>query len=268
MNIQPIEKRIRNDGSVLDVYSIFGPTFQGEGPFVGTPCVFVRLAGCNLQCPGCDTLYSDPLIRQMLTIDNIVKQVKAINTGKLVVISGGEPFRQPLGKLFTALLNEDFFVQVETNGTLPPSFEDDERTPLSYNSQPDECKGVYIVCSPKSPKVNELTQHLACCYKYVLDHRDVDPIDGLPISVLGTKYRRGEKVWRPDNKRKPIYLQPMDHKESLQDIKVPASVLFPRVYMEEIIRAMNRASLNAVKESCIKYGYILGIQIHKIIGVE
>ena len=42
----------------LDVHSIFH-TIQGEGPYCGHPAVFIRLAGCNLQCPGCDTGRSD-----------------------------------------------------------------------------------------------------------------------------------------------------------------------------------------------------------------
>ena len=54
INKQPIEKREPSYEGTLQVHSIF-KTIQGEGPFCGTPCVFVRLAGCNLQCPACDT---------------------------------------------------------------------------------------------------------------------------------------------------------------------------------------------------------------------
>lgn len=42
----------------LHVNEIFGPTFQGEGPLIGTPVVFLRLAGCNLHCSWCDTKYT------------------------------------------------------------------------------------------------------------------------------------------------------------------------------------------------------------------
>src|SRR3954467_9071958 len=48
---------VRSDGNSLSIHSIFY-TLQGEGPYSGCPAVFMRLAGCNLQCPGCDTDYT------------------------------------------------------------------------------------------------------------------------------------------------------------------------------------------------------------------
>jgi 7-carboxy-7-deazaguanine synthase len=31
---------------------------QGESTWVGLPCVFVRLSGCDLRCTYCDTAYA------------------------------------------------------------------------------------------------------------------------------------------------------------------------------------------------------------------
>ena len=31
---------------------------QGESSFSGLPCIFVRLAGCNLRCAWCDSEYT------------------------------------------------------------------------------------------------------------------------------------------------------------------------------------------------------------------
>ena len=70
-NSQPIEKRSR-DADVLEVHSIFY-TLQGEGPFCGSPAIFIRLAGCNLQCPGCDTDYTSK--REHLSPETIVKRL-------------------------------------------------------------------------------------------------------------------------------------------------------------------------------------------------
>ena len=41
----------------LEVSEIF-ESVQGEGASVGQPCLFVRLAGCNLKCAWCDTRYA------------------------------------------------------------------------------------------------------------------------------------------------------------------------------------------------------------------
>ena len=57
MNTQPTEKRTNSQN--LDITEIFF-TIQGEGPFSGHRAVFIRLAGCNLQCPACDTINSIP----------------------------------------------------------------------------------------------------------------------------------------------------------------------------------------------------------------
>ncbi len=46
------KRREFDDGSSLSVHSLFY-TLQGEGPYSGHPAVFIRLAGCNLQCPKC-----------------------------------------------------------------------------------------------------------------------------------------------------------------------------------------------------------------------
>lgn len=49
-----ISNIVPKGGDFLEVVKIFH-TLQGEGPFAGTPAIFVRLGGCNLQCKFCDT---------------------------------------------------------------------------------------------------------------------------------------------------------------------------------------------------------------------
>ena len=104
MNTQDPEPRILN--ALLQVHSIFH-TIQGEGPFAGTPAVFIRLAGCNLKCPGCDTEYTSK--RKEMTVAQILDAIYEVSsiTTKLVVITGGEPFRQDLTRLLNALTEND-----------------------------------------------------------------------------------------------------------------------------------------------------------------
>lgn len=125
------------NGETLEVKNIF-KTIQGEGPFVGEPAVFIRLGGCNLACTFCDTNFEDfETLNLKAIIDKTIKLTKnslGLKTVKLIVITGGEPLRQPIEKLCQELINLRFAVQIETNGTI-------------YRNLPG---GVHIVCSPKA----------------------------------------------------------------------------------------------------------------------
>lgn len=101
---------------MLEISEIFH-SIQGESTRAGRPCVFVRLAGCNLDCSYCDTAYSrdrgEPSTREA-----VVARVEAYRC-RLVEITGGEPLLQEeTPALVSALLDRGREVLVETNGTL------------------------------------------------------------------------------------------------------------------------------------------------------
>jgi 7-carboxy-7-deazaguanine synthase len=90
---------------------------QGEGALVGTPMVFIRLSGCNLNCPWCDTKHE---IWRELPVEDILGIVEALTdelSVKHVCITGGEPTVQDLGPLNQGLMLRGFQVSLETNGT-------------------------------------------------------------------------------------------------------------------------------------------------------
>lgn len=100
------------------VYEIF-KSIQGESTYAGLPCVFVRLAGCNLSCSWCDTPYArvpDEAIE--LTVNEVVEKVDSYNC-PIVEITGGEPLLQEeAAKLAVTLLDRNYRVLVETNGSV------------------------------------------------------------------------------------------------------------------------------------------------------
>ena len=236
LNEQRPEKPAIGDGASLQVNSIFY-TIQGEGPFAGEPAVFIRLAGCNLQCPLCDTEYTGRNTFHIRTISQLVSEKYAavaegaFYKGKrpLVVITGGEPFRQKLRPLIAELWAKGFQVQIETNGTL---FQE-----LDWSL-------VTVICSPKTGKINEQLEPHIAAYKYVIKKGDMDPDDGLPLSALD--HPNSGKLAKPAFKDRVIYIQPADEKDITR----------------------NRNNNSQAVESCMRFGHTLGYQIHKSIGVD
>jgi organic radical activating enzyme len=190
----PLRPPVTGDGSVLEVKHVF-PTLQGEGPFAGQPAVFIRLAGCNLACHFCDTEFEDGKDMTLVTLLEHVSQLSCDEKGKrvrdLVVITGGEPLRQPIGPLCDSLLSNGFRVQIETNGTL--------YRPLDGS--------VSIVCSPKNtgqgyhPIRPDLADRLSA-YKFLVSTRD-------------TAYAEIPE-WAT---QAPVYVQPMDEYDEAQNAK-------------------------------------------------
>lgn len=102
----------------IKVSEIF-TSFQGEGPYVGTPATFLRLYGCNLNCQWCDT---DISTYEMLSVDDVAEILMTqmeFNNINLLVITGGEPTLQMEEiKRLIKELPEDIKIQLETNGSI------------------------------------------------------------------------------------------------------------------------------------------------------
>lgn len=102
---------------IIEIYK----SLQGESSFSGLPCVFVRLAGCNLRCSWCDSEYTfkGGIAR---SIEDVEAEVALLSpNGGLVEITGGEPLLQEREavSLMERLLLRDFTVLLETSGERP-----------------------------------------------------------------------------------------------------------------------------------------------------
>ena len=100
----------------LNISEIFY-SLQGESSYAGYPCVFIRLAECNLRCSYCDTQYAFGKGRSM-AISSILEEVQDYGCS-LVEITGGEPlYQDDVLDLCSALGENQYKILLETNGSL------------------------------------------------------------------------------------------------------------------------------------------------------
>ena len=128
---------------MLKVTEIFY-SLQGEGEYTGTPMIFIRLSGCNLNCSFCDTSHRSYI---EMTEEQIQEEVEKY-PAEYICITGGEPLTQDLSKLLCIL--RDYVLHLETNGTLPIPFDFD-----------------YVCVSPKDKSVLIPNLGLADSVKYL-----------------------------------------------------------------------------------------------------
>jgi 7-carboxy-7-deazaguanine synthase len=92
-------------------------TIQGEGHLRGMQMCFVRLAGCSVGCPACDTDYRK---REIVTEEEIVARVVAVTPPNVhepwVWITGGEPTDHNLLPLIEALRARGYAIALATSG--------------------------------------------------------------------------------------------------------------------------------------------------------
>ena len=234
-NQQLSEPIVTSGDGYIHVFDMFY-TIQGEGPHSGTPALFIRLAGCNLQCNMCDTDYTSK--RTIMHYEVILTKVKEF-PAKLIVLTGGEPLRQDIEKLVELLLEEGYRVQVETNGTI-------YREWIEYTTSAFP-KNLHFVISPKTSKIDRgwsIVTNSAVSYKYVMSCKYVHSEDGLPTSVLGKLIIPARPF--PDHKDCEVFLQPED---SLNE------------------KWLNSVNIQACCDSCLVHGYRLCLQVQKIVNL-
>lgn len=166
----------------LPVNEIF-TSIKGEGLYTGLPMIFVRLSGCNMVCPDCDTPHQ---LGYDVALDSIVRRI-ATDEAKVAVFTGGEPLlhSSTLGTLAKEISH--LRIHVESNGTF---------------KRPAWCN--WLAVSPKH----------APGFMIAEDYPGLSEADEvkIPSNQFFTWVRSGEPVWpRPDNQI--LYIQPWYHKQ-------------------------------------------------------
>jgi organic radical activating enzyme len=118
-------------------------SFQGEGKYVGTPSIFIRLGGCNLGCRGfgveregiigCDSLRAvhDKFASSWQSVDDLIEIVesylRSLDFKPDIVVTGGEPLlhyqNETLLRMLGRYVKSGFRITFETNATISVDFE-------------------------------------------------------------------------------------------------------------------------------------------------
>ena len=213
-------------------------TIQGEGAHTGIPSVFVRLQGCPVGCPWCDTKHTwtldtahlidatDVLAKTAESETHFETDAEGLLTlfeeegyvARHVVITGGEPCMYDLDEVTMLLHQQGFTTQIETSGTYEVKCHPDTWVTVSPKVN---MKGGYEVLTSALERANEI-KHPVAMEKHIEE-----------LDALLDRLPEGHKV--------DVCLQP--------------------------ISQQTRATALAV-ETCIQRNWRLSLQTHKFIGIE
>lgn len=213
-------------------------TIQGEGVQTGVPSIFVRLQGCPVGCPWCDTKHTWSLDDAFLTTASAVIEKNKEDethfaadesellalfqergyTASHVVITGGEPCMFDLRPLTSRLHREGFTTQIETSGTFEVLC--DARTFVTVSPKVN-MKGGMPVLSSALERANEIKHPVAM-------QKHIDELDALLQQIT-------------DMSGKTVCLQPISQQERATELAIT---------------------------TCIARNWRLSLQTHKYIGIE
>ncbi|KTD10959.1 radical activating enzyme [Legionella gratiana] len=257
-------------------------TLQGEGPYRGHPAYFIRLAKCNLACSFCDTYFdsgewrnfasllqeTDLIITDFFKKRNLSTPSWAQGFAKkmVLVITGGEPTLQQNLSAFLEIAQPYFqSTQIESNGIsvlpkLPKS------TTLVVSPKCLEKEGKVIRYLKPNPK----TLERADCLKFVIsapENNQYAPYSDIPLWA---------HEWAKQT-NKQVFISPMNiYQKESQRVKAIRDegrdlTMTERSELNEVISfwepglldlKTNQRNHEYAAEYCMKYGFILNLQIH------
>lgn len=257
-------------------------TLQGEGPFRGHPAYFIRLAKCNLACSFCDTYFdsgewrsftslleeADLVIAEFFKDRNIPVPAWAQGPTKkiVLVITGGEPSLQRNLSAFLEQAQPFFqYTQIESNGIVILS-DLPQSTTLVVSPKCFEKEKKVIRYLEPNTKMLERADYL----KFVMsapENEHYAPYSEIPDWAHQWAEHRSNQV----------FVSPMNiYKQEPQRVKVMRDegrdlTMEERSEINEVISfwepelldlAKNQRNHEYAAEYCLKYGFILNLQIH------
>ena len=213
-------------------------TIQGEGMHTGVPSIFVRLQGCPVGCPWCDTKHTwvidETKLSPVAAVVNKGQESETFFTAspeslialfkdygyhaKHVVITGGEPCMYDLVPLTQKLEALGYSAQIETSGTFEVHCSENTWVTVSPKVN---MKGGYDVLTSALLRANEIKHPIAM-------QKHIDELDEL-LAIL------------PEDKVPTVCLQPISQQARATELAI---------------------------QTCIKRNWRLSLQSHKYIGIE
>jgi len=216
---------------LIEIYK----SVQGESSFAGLPCIFVRLAGCNLRCSWCDSEYTFTGGRKV-TLEEALAEVGRLGPVKLVEITGGEPLLQEreVVPLMRRLLEDGYEVLIETSGERP------------LGNVPDRVHKIVDVKCPGSGEAGRFRMENLPCLRgtYEIKFVIADRVDYEFARDFTREHRLGDQV-------KEVLFSPAFRKDAGPERDARNCLLDPRELVEWIL------------EDGLKVR--LGLQLHKFI---
>ncbi len=163
---------------------------QGEGFWTGTNAFFIRLAGCDVGCPWCDTKISWSIKpHATVAVEDLVQQAQTAQPF-MVVITGGEPLMHDLIPLTQALKQAGLRLHLETSGAHPLSGQFD-----------------WISLSPKrvKPPQPEIYAHAHELKVVIANRDDLAWAEAQAALVPETTVKLLQPEWNSDQSRQLVF---------------------------------------------------------------
>lgn len=203
-------------------------SINGEGLLCGQLAVFIRFAGCNLDCSYCDTAWANKknVSFELMNEKDIYDYIKSTKV-KNITLTGGEPLLQDgITELLKLISKDDMLrVEIETNGSIAL----EEFCKIKGFSR--------FTMDYKLPSSNMETKMLTENFKYLTDKDTLKFVAGSMEDLEKTKYIIEKfKLSGKTN----LYISPV----------------FGEITMDNIVDFMKDNNMN---------GVTLQMQLHKVI---
>ncbi|MCM1991744.1 putative 7-carboxy-7-deazaguanine synthase QueE [Oceanirhabdus seepicola] len=201
---------------------------NGEGRLSGQLAIFIRFAGCNLDCSYCDTRWANEknVEYTLMNAEEIYEYIKSTGV-KNITLTGGEPLLQNgLVELLNVLSKDkELLVEIETNGS------------VSLNEFVEIQNPPRFVMDYKLPSSDMEQRMLVHNFKYLTKKDTVKFVSGSIEDLERAKHI-------------------IDQYNLINKTNVYISPIFGKIQMSKIVDFMQQFNMN---------GVTLQVQLHKII---